>query len=96
MKYGLKESIINQLKKFFSQYNFIDDVMIFGSRGRGDYSHSSDIDIAIFSKTMTSSDFSKLKFKLDELPILHKIDIIHFEKVDITLQNNILKFGKRL
>jgi len=96
MKYGLDDMVISRLKDFFAKYDFIDDVVIFGSRGRGDYSRSSDIDIAIFSKTMSNQEFSRLKFQLDGLPILQKIDIIHFEKVDNTLQKNILKYAKRL
>jgi len=96
MKYGLDDRVINRLKDFFAKYDFIDDVVIFGSRGRGDYSRSSDIDISIFSKTMSNQEFSRLKFQLDGLHILQKIDIIHFEKVDSTLQKNIIKFAKRL
>ncbi len=45
---------------------------------------------------MSSLDFSKLKFKLDELPILYKIDIVHFEKVDSNLQKNIIENGEIL
>ena len=44
---------------------------------------------------MTSLEFSKLKFELDGLPIFHKIDVVHFEKVDKQLQNNIIKIGKK-
>ena len=39
---------------------------------------------------------SKLKFELDGLPIFYKIDIVHFERVDSQLQNNIIKYGKNL
>ncbi len=96
MRYGLKRGVIKRLKEFFGQYPFIDEVRIFGSRVRGDYGRSSDIDLSISSKTMSSLDFSKLKFKLDELPILYKIDIVHFEKVDSNLQKNIIENGEIL
>ena len=93
MRFGLKNSVIQKLKSFFERYRFINKVMIFGSRARGDYGKSSDIDLCLFSKNMSSREFSKLKFKLDELPILYKIDIVHFEKVDRKLQENIIKVG---
>lgn len=31
---------------------------------------------------MTDIQFSKLKFEIDELPILYKLDVVHFEKVN--------------
>jgi len=93
MKYGLKETTLLILENFFKKYQFIDKVMIFGSRVRGDYSRSSDIDLCVFSKNMSSRDFSKLRFEIDELPILQKIDIIHFEKIDSNLQKNIIQYG---
>jgi len=96
MKYGLEERVIKKLVTFFKKYDFIDQVLLFGSRARGDYGKSSDIDLCIFSNTMTNLEFSKLKFELDELPIFHKIDIVHFKKVDKELQNNIIKIGKKL
>ena len=96
MRYGLEESVIKRLVTFFDKYNFINKVMIFGSRARGDYGKSSDIDLCLFSDAMTSLEFSKLKFELDGLPIFYKIDIVHFEKVDNQLQNNIIKYGKNL
>ena len=96
MRYGLEERVIKRLITFFKKYDFIDQVLLFGSRARGDYGKSSDIDLCIFSNTMTNLEFSKLKFELDELPIFHKIDIVHFENVDKELQNNIIKIGKKL
>ncbi len=96
MKYGLESRVIKILISFFSKYNFIDKVMIFGSRAKGNFTRSSDIDLAIFSKTMSSREFSRLRFNLDELPIFHKIDIIHFERVDSSLQKNIIEYGKIL
>ena len=96
MRYGLEKRVIKRLITFFKKYDFIDQVLLFGSRARGDYGKSSDIDLCIFSNTMTNLEFSKLKFELDELPIFHKIDIVHFKKVDKELQNNIIKIGKKL
>ena len=96
MSYILEEKVIDKLKNFFAQYSFIDKVMIFGSRAKGTNGAKSDIDICIFSTTMSSQQLSRLRFELDELPIFYSIDTIHFEKVDEALQTNILKEGKIL
>ena len=96
MSYILEEKVIKKLKNFFAQYSFIDKVMIFGSRAKGTNGATSDIDICLFSTTMSSQELSQLRFELDELPIFYHIDTVHFEKVDKILQANILKEGKVL
>ena len=93
MNNNLNDKTTKILKSFFSEFTFIDKVMIFGSRAKNTNHDKSDIDISIFSKSMTSIEFSKLRYKLDDLPILYQIDIIHFEKVDKELQYNIMNDG---
>lgn len=47
MKFGLTEEIYNSLKRIIENYQQY-DFKIFGSRARGNYKKTSDIDIAIF------------------------------------------------
>lgn len=47
MRYGLSEKIINQIEDIIRKYNKY-SFKLFGSRARGDYKKTSDIDIAIF------------------------------------------------
>lgn len=56
MKYGLSEKIVNQINdiiKKYEQYNF----KLFGSRARGDYKKTSDIDIAIFENINKKDEY---------------------------------------
>lgn len=96
MIYQLENHIANQLKEFFNQFDFIDKVVVFGSRARHDCTPKSDIDLCIYSLEMTDIQFSKLKFEIDELPILYKLDVVHFEKVNKELQDNVERDGKLL
>ncbi len=74
MKFGLSEETYSLIKKVVennSQYEF----KIFGSRAKGNYKTTSDIDIAVF-KNVEEKDKYKIKNELDELDIIYKIDLI--------------------
>ena len=43
---GLKEIVIDQIRKLAEQYD-LQEVILFGSRARGDYKKLSDIDLAV-------------------------------------------------
>lgn len=96
MIYEIPSHVATQLKEFFNQFDFIDKVVVFGSRARHDCTPKSDIDLCIYSLEMTDIQFSKLKFEIDELPILYKLDVVHFEKVNKELQDNVERDGKLL
>ena len=96
MIYQLETHIAQQLKDFFDNFEFIDKAVIFGSRAKHTANPKSDIDLCIYSLEMSDEQFSKLRFELDELPILYKLDIVHFEKVNKELQDNVEKDGKVL
>lgn len=96
MIYEIPSHVATQLKEFFNQFDFIDKVVVFGSRARHDCTPKSDIDLCIYSLEMTDIQFSKLKSEIDELPILYKLDVVHFEKVNKELQDNVERDGKLL
>lgn len=47
MKFGLSDIYLEQIKSAVSSIPEIDEVVIYGSRARGDYSPTSDIDITL-------------------------------------------------
>lgn len=79
--FGLKEGIIDEIVKVISKYEEIDKAAIFGSRARGDYKKTSDIDIAIFSSNISSTKLNLLRDDMDILDIIYKFDIVHFESL---------------
>lgn len=74
MKYGLSENVVNQIEgiiKKYKKYNF----KLFGSRARGDYKKTSDIDIAIF-ENVDKKDEYRIRDDFDKLDIIYKIDLV--------------------
>lgn len=92
--FGLKDSIIIKIKDVLSKYDEIEKAFIFGSRARGDYKKTSDIDIAIFSHNMTSSKLNLLRNDFDDLDIIYTVDVVDFNKLSKEeLKNNIINDG---
>jgi len=88
--FGLKDSIIVDIKNILSKYNEIEKTVIFGSRAREDYKKTSDIDIAIFAENITSTRLNLLRNDFDELDIIYTVDVVDFYRLTKEeLKNNI-------
>ena len=78
MEFGLSEEIMKNIKKIVnknSKYKFY----IFGSRARGDYHKTSDIDIAVY-ENLPDVDKFKIMNEFDELNIIYNIDLVFISK----------------
>lgn len=93
--FGLKNEIIDNIKKVFSKYPEIDKACIFGSRARGDYKETSDIDIVLYGNDLTHTLNTKIFYDLEDLYIVYKIDLINFNtlKDGDKLKENIVNEG---
>jgi proline iminopeptidase len=94
LAFGLSAAILDELQLVFSQFSDIDRVLIYGSRARGDFRPSSDIDLVVLAPTMTPAEFSTLWMALDDLPIIFRLDVsLHHEVADQQLKHNMLADG---
>lgn len=93
--FGLKNEVIDNVKKVFSKYPEIDRACIFGSRARGDYKETSDIDIILYGDNLTHTLNTKIFYDLEDLYLIYKIDLINFNslKDDDKLKQNIINEG---
>ncbi len=81
MDTGLSQPLLSQIKGVFSKFPTISKAVLFGSRARGDFKPQSDIDIAIFGKTITSDNINQIFMDLSNLPIIYKIDLVHYDSI---------------
>ena len=93
MNCNIPADVLNELISFFKKNRSVEKVEVFGSRARGDNTPKSDIDLAIYSKTISKEAFKFLQLELSELPILYHIDSVHFEHASQKLKGNIQKDG---
>lgn len=89
---GIKEEVLQEIEEFARKYG-LDRVVLFGSRARGDYRRTSDIDLAV-----SGGDFCRFALDVDEeTSTLLKYDIVDLDgPVQDELRAAIEKEGKVL
>lgn len=73
-EFGIREIVLEEIKAFAKKYD-IDKVILFGSRARGDYHRTSDIDLAT-----TGGNHTRFSLDVDEeTSTLLKFDIVNLD-----------------
>ena len=85
--------IILQIADELGQIPSVENVILFGSRARGNNWERSDIDLAVICPNASWSDWAKMTDVIDEAPTLLKIDLVRFHDAPESLQNEILLEG---
>jgi len=77
---------------------FVDEIWLFGSRARGDYSERSDIDLAIVCPSATDKNWDDVLKVVENADTLLKIDCIRFDENRMSKEfyENIIKDRKVL
>jgi uncharacterized protein len=83
MQYGLKDSDLQQIVDSFGRFDEITEVVLFGSRAKGNYKTGSDIDLAIKGANISHQTVAQLYDWLnEELPLPYFFDVLHYETID--------------
>ena len=82
MKYGLNERDIKYIIESIKTFGEIKEVVMFGSRAKGNCKKGSDVDMAIKGENITHSTVTRLSYLLnEEKPLPYYFDIVHYEKI---------------
>jgi predicted nucleotidyltransferase len=81
MKYGLSSNNIVKITNTLKQFESIEEVILYGSRAKGNYKPSSDIDIVLKGKDINLNLLSKINTKLDDLLLPYKFDISIYHQI---------------
>ena len=85
---------MDKIRMIAFKYPNIYKIILFGSRARGDFKSSSDIDLAIFSKCNASLEVADFTNDIEKLDTLFKFDIVFINPgTDEKLLDNIDKEG---
>ncbi|MFP5040044.1 nucleotidyltransferase domain-containing protein [Parasediminibacterium sp. JCM 36343] len=97
MKFGLTETTIDKINSVFLKYPEIEEVVIYGSRAKGNYREGSDIDITIKGEKVTDRTRSNVSLDIDDLntPYLFDISVFHLLNAE-SLTNHINRLGQML
>lgn len=95
--YGLNKTDIREMVSIFKSHTGIEEVILFGSRAKGNYKNGSDIDLALKGEKLRLDDILNLFLELDELYLPYKIDMIIYHHLDNQeLINHIKRVGVTL
>jgi len=94
--FGIYPKSSDEILRIIDSCISIDEVIIYGSRAKGNYKEGSDIDITLKGE-VTNDDLSKLWHKLDDSYIPYKFDIsIYAQLKSESLIEHINRVGKTL
>ena len=66
----------------FSQYPDIEKVVLYGSRAKGNYRESSDIDLTLMGDALSHTQLNRIETQIDDLLLPYTIDLSIFEYID--------------
>jgi len=93
--FGLSETVINKICGVFKKHPNIEEVIIIGSRAKGDYSQSADIDLALKGSHIPFNQLMEINAQIEDLELLHKVDVVIYrERKGTTLTECFNKEGK--
>lgn len=94
--FGLAERHYADFVRVFQRYPQIEEVLIFGSRAKGTDKPWSDFDLAVVAPTLTDRAFSNLWNAIDDLPLVFKLDLVHWDRLpEDRFKEKIRREGKR-
>ena len=82
MQYGLSAQTLQKIHDVFVQYPQVEEVVLYGSRARGDYKSGSDIDLTLRgSSELTHTLVSRIANDLDDQLLPYTIDLCVFKNI---------------
>ena len=96
MMYGLPQRTMDSMEKIFCRYGNIKQVILYGSRAKGNYRNGSDIDLTLKTDaTFTHRDFLRVIGDFDDSDIPYLADISIYETLNSeNLKEHINRVGK--
>lgn len=75
MAFGLSENTVFKISDVLRQYPAVQEAIIYGSRAKGNFKSSSDIDITLKGNQIDLKLLSEVILKLDDLLLPYKFDV---------------------
>lgn len=96
--FGLENRDLVEINLILSKYPEIENVLIYGSRAKGNYKIGSDVDIAIKGRQINNTVVNEIEMNLNEETFIpYFFDVVHYESLtNDELIKHIDKFGKEL
>ena len=96
--FGISEKSFRLLTEAFARFPEVEEVLVFGSRAKGNYKMGSDIDLAIKGQNCSHKTAIDIAGYLnEELPIPYYADVVYYKGLkNEALKDHIDRVGKSL
>ena len=83
MKFGLSLKTITAIQAVFAKYPQVSQVLLYGSRAKGNYRNGSDIDLTLLGSKLTLNDtLYPIMDDIDDLDLPYSFDLSLFKQLD--------------
>jgi len=94
-KFGLGKKVVDAIQAVFSKHPEVNEVILYGSRAKGNYKVGSDIDLTMTGENLDTSLLSTINQELYDLPIPYMIDLSILKHIsNPNLVEHIQRVGK--
>lgn len=82
MIFGIEKHIVQTIRDEILKHREVCDIIVFGSRAKGNFKWGSDIDIAIKGKDVSFELVTRLKTTFNQkMTIPYHVDIVHYNDI---------------
>ena len=81
LQYGLKEETHEKIKAVFVRYAQVEEVVLYGSRAKGNYKPGSDIDFTLKGEELNLKIMNRISLDLDDLLLPYTFDLSIFSHI---------------
>ncbi len=94
MKFGLKETVIQKIQHVFTAFPEVEEVVLYGSRAKGNYRPGSDIDLTLKGDNINLPILNNISSQLDDLLLPYTFDLSTYRSIDnLALIDHISRVG---
>ena len=95
MQNGLKKETIEKIIEIFERHDEIEEVVLYGSRAKGNFKPGSDIDLTLIGNRLNLAVLNKISLELDDLLLPFTFDLSLFHHIkQPDLIDHIQRVGK--
>ena len=93
--FGLSKAVVLAIQGVFVSHPEVEEVILYGSRAKGNYKVGSDIDLTMKGEAVDFALLSTVSYELYELPIPYSVDLSIFSNIsNEALVEHIERAGK--
>lgn len=82
MRFGLTEETIHKINAVFAQYPSVEQVILYGSRAKGNYKNGSDIDLTLIGKHISDQDVMHIRMAFDDMLTPYSFDLSVYQQIE--------------